>query len=219
VSTPESTCWTVIRAAAGSSSDREELARRYLGTVRAYLAARWRDSPLRDHLEDATQEMFVECFRDGGAIEATGAGGVPEFRAFLYGVVRNVARRFESRPARAASPLPEIAIDDDVQSRLFDRTWAQALMAEAARLQRRRADEGGPEAVERVDLIRLRFEADRPTRDIAELWKTDAARLHRVYALAQKEFRAALLAVVGFHHPGTPVELEREAARLLDALA
>ena len=38
----ESTCWTVIRAAAaGSPADREELARRYLGVVRAYLAARW----------------------------------------------------------------------------------------------------------------------------------------------------------------------------------
>jgi hypothetical protein len=42
MSTPESTCWTVIRAAAGSPSDREALARRHLGTIRAYLSARWR---------------------------------------------------------------------------------------------------------------------------------------------------------------------------------
>jgi len=43
--TSESTCWTVIRAAAaGSSADRDELARCYLGVVRAYLAARWRRS-------------------------------------------------------------------------------------------------------------------------------------------------------------------------------
>ena len=83
MSTSGSTCWTIIRAAAaGSSSDREELARRYLGTVRAYLAARWRDSPLLDQVDDATQEVFVECFRDGGAIEAAGTGRVPEFRAF-----------------------------------------------------------------------------------------------------------------------------------------
>jgi hypothetical protein len=47
----------VIRAAAaGSSSDREELARRYLSVVRAYLAARWRGSALRPDLDDATQE-------------------------------------------------------------------------------------------------------------------------------------------------------------------
>ena len=108
--TSESTCWTVIRAAAaGSPSDREELARRYLGVVRAYLAARWRGSGLRPDLDDAIQEVFVECFRQGGALEAAGDGWVPSFRAFLYGVVRNVARRFESRPKRPAGPLPEIA--------------------------------------------------------------------------------------------------------------
>src|SRR5262245_62892453 len=122
MSTPESTCWTVIRAAAGGSrADREELARRYLGAVRAYLAARWRGSALRDDLDDATQEVFVECFRTGGAVEAAGAGRVPAFRAFLYGVVRNVARRFEGRPVRAAGPLPEVLADEVGQSRLFDR--------------------------------------------------------------------------------------------------
>ena len=112
MSTSESTCWTVIHAAAaGSLSDREEFARRYLDTVRAYLSARWRGSPLLDDLDDAAQEVFVECFRQGGAVEAAGAGRVPAFRAFLYGVVRNVARRFESRPARTTGPLPEIAAD------------------------------------------------------------------------------------------------------------
>jgi len=44
------------------------------------------------------QETFVECFRRGGALEAAGAGRVPALRAFLIGVTRNVARRFESRP-------------------------------------------------------------------------------------------------------------------------
>jgi DNA-directed RNA polymerase specialized sigma24 family protein len=119
----------VIRAAAaGSPADRQELARRYLGTVRAYLAARWGGSALRDDLENATQEVFVECFRQDGAVEVAGASQVPAFRAFLYGVIRNVARRFESRPGHAASPLPEIAADDVSQSRLFERTWAQVIM-------------------------------------------------------------------------------------------
>jgi DNA-directed RNA polymerase specialized sigma24 family protein len=109
MSTHESTCWTVIRAAAaGSPADRDEWARRYLGVVRAYLAARWRGSPLRQELGDAVQEVFVECFRQGGALEAAGAGRVLSFRAFLYGVVRNVARRFESRPVRAAAALPDV---------------------------------------------------------------------------------------------------------------
>src|SRR5215472_9118321 len=125
--TPESTCWTVIRAAAaGSAADREELARRYLGVVRAYLAGRWRGSDLRPEVDDAVQEVFVECFRQGGALEAAGAGRVPSFRAFLYGIVRNVARRFESRPVRAAAPLPETQANEEGLSSLFEGTWAQA---------------------------------------------------------------------------------------------
>jgi RNA polymerase sigma-70 factor (ECF subfamily) len=220
MSAPESTCWTVIRAAAaGSAGDREELARRYLAVVRAYLAARWRGPPLRPDLDDAVQEVFVECFRQGGALEAVGAGRVPSFRAFLYGVVRNVARRFESRPVRATGPLPEIAANEEGLSRLFERTWARAIMAEAARLQQRRAGERGPGAVRRVELLRLRFEEGLPIRAVAERWGVAAAELHHAYAKARQEFRADLLEVVAFHHPGSPTEVEQEAAGLLTALS
>jgi RNA polymerase sigma-70 factor (ECF subfamily) len=220
MSTSESTCWTVIRAAAaGSPADREELARRYLGVVRAYLAARWRGSELRADLDDAVQEVFVECFRQGGALEAARAGRVPRFRAFLYGVVRNVARRFESRPVRAADPLPAVPANEESLSQLFERTWAQALMAEAAQLQQRRASERGPEAVQRIELLRLRFEENLPIRTIAERWGVPAAGLHRAYALARQEFKAALLEVVAFHQPSSPAEVEQEAAGLLKALS
>ncbi len=216
----ESTCWTIIRAAAaGSPSDREELARRYLGVVRAYLGARWRGSPLRRDRDDAVQEVFVECFRHGGALEAAMGGCVPSFRAFFYGVVRNVARRFESRAAPAASPLPEIPDDEPSLSRLFDRAWAQAIMVEAARLQSRWATERSPEAVRRVELLRLRFEENLPIRTIAQRWGVPAAGLHHAYALARQEFKAALLEVVAFHHPGSLSEVEQEAAGLLQALS
>jgi hypothetical protein len=94
---------------------------------------------LREELDDATQAVFVECFRHGGVLDAAGSGRVPGFRALLYGVIRNVARRFENRRVRAADRLPEIATDDASQSRLFDRTWAQAIMAEAGQLQSKRA--------------------------------------------------------------------------------
>jgi RNA polymerase sigma-70 factor (ECF subfamily) len=217
---PESTCWTVIRAAAaGSAGAREELARRYLGVVRTYLAARWRDTNLRPDLDDAVQEVFVECFRAGGALEAAGAGRVPSFRAFLYGVVRNVARRFESRRVRAAAPLPEIQANDESLSRLFERTWAQAIMTEAAQLQQRRARERGPEAVRRVELLRRRFEEGLPIRTIAERWGVPAAGLHHAYAVARQEFKAILLEVVAFHHACSPAEVEQEAASLLQALS
>ena len=220
MSTPESTCWTVIRAAAaGSPADRDELARRYLGVVRAHLSARWRGSHLRHDLDDAVQEVFVECFRQGGALEAVGSGRVPSFRAFLYGVVRNVARRFESQPQRPAGPLPEIAANEASLSWLFERSWAQAIMTEAAQLQQQRASERGPEAVQRVELLRLRFEENLPIRTIAERWGVPAAGLHHAYALARQEFKAILLEVVAFHHPGSPAEVEQEAASLLKALS
>jgi RNA polymerase sigma-70 factor (ECF subfamily) len=220
MSTSDSTCWTVIRAAAaGSPSEREEMARRYLGVVRGYLAARWRGSPLLEHLDDATQEVFVECFRQGGVLEAVEAGRVPGFRPFLYGVVRNVARRFESRPGQPAGSLSNVAADEASQSRLFERTWAQAIMAEAARRHRNLAGERGPEAVQRVELLRLRFEENLPIRTIAERWGVEAAGLHHAYALARKEFRAALLEVVAFHYPGSPDDVEQEAAGLLKSLS
>jgi RNA polymerase sigma-70 factor (ECF subfamily) len=220
MSTNESTCWTVIRAAAaGSPGDREELGRRYLGVVRAYLAVRWRGSDLRADLDDAIQEVFVECFRQGGALEAAGARRVPSFRAFLYGVVRNVARRFESRPRRPAALLPDIPANEESLSRLFERTWAQAIMAEAAQLQRHQAGQNGPEAVQRVELLRLRFEENLPIRAIAERWGVPPTELHHSYAQARKEFKAALLEVVAFHCPGRPAEVELEAASLLKALA
>lgn len=216
----ESTCWTVIRAAAaGSHTDREELARRYLGVVQAYLVARWRGSALRSDLDDALQDVFVECFRQGGALDAVGAGRVPKFRSFLYGVVRNVARRFENRPTRKTAPLPDVAANEEDLSRLFERSWAKAIMTEAADLQRKRAAERGPDALRRVELLRLRFEENLPIRSIADLWRMPAPELHHAYALARQEFREALLKVIAFHHPGTPAELEDEAASLLRALS
>ena len=78
----------------------------------------------------------------GRGARRRGAGRVSNFRAFLYGVVRNVARRFETKPAHPTGPLPgEVDANEKSQSRLFERPWAQAIMAEAARLQRERAAE------------------------------------------------------------------------------
>jgi RNA polymerase sigma-70 factor (ECF subfamily) len=212
-----STCWTVIAAAAaGSAGARDELARRYLGVVRAYLGARWRGSALGQDLDDAVQDVFAECFRPGGVLDAVAAGRVPHFRAFLYGVVRNVARRFEARQARAL-PLPDVEATEEGLSRLFERSWARAVMAEAADRQRQRAATS-PAAVRRVELLRLRFEEGLPIRAIAARWGEEAARLHHEYATARKEFKEALLEVVAFHQPGSSAEVEQEAAALLQAL-
>jgi hypothetical protein len=58
-----------------------------------------------------------------------------------------------------------------------------------------------------------------PIRTIAGRWGVPAAGLHHAYALARQEFKATLLEVVAFHHPGSPAEVEQEAAGLLKALS
>ncbi len=219
---PETTCWTVIHAAAaGSDGDRAEFARRYGPVVRAYLASRWRSSPCQRELDDAVQEVFVECLKGGGVLERAERGRAGGFRPYLFGVVRNVALRLERargrRPDQAPADdvnLEAVADDDPSPSHAFDRAWATALFREAGRLHLQQAQSNGPEACRRVELLRLRFQENLPIRDIARRWDCDAAQLHHEYAKARQEFKAALLEVVAFHHPGSAAEVEAECANL-----
>jgi RNA polymerase sigma-70 factor (ECF subfamily) len=223
----DSTCWTVIEgAAAGNGKDRDEFARRYAPVVRAYLVARWQASTLRQEVEDAVQEVFVECFRQGGVLERADRGQPGGFRAFIHGVIRNVALRVETRKAREREVVPSSGFNFDAVgssegdlSKVFDRAWAKAVFREAAQLQRERAEEGGkPEAKRRVELLHLRFQEGLPVREVARLWGVDPAAVHREYARARKEFKEALKEVVAFHHPGTPEDVNRECADLLRML-
>ena len=43
--------------------------------------------------------------------------------------------------------------------------------------------------------------------------------MHHEYAKARQEFKAALVEVVAFHHPGAPAEVERQCANLLSLLS
>jgi RNA polymerase sigma factor (sigma-70 family) len=221
MSEPQSTCWTLIRAAAaGAAREREDFARRYAPVLRAFLAARWRDSPLLQDLDDAVQDAFVECLRPGGALSRLDPERGGGFRAFLFGVARNVALRRESRRPReqAAALLDAVADDHSSPSHAFDRAWAKAILREAARLQEDRARAAGEAALRRVVLLRLRFHENLPIRDIASLWGTDAAVLHHEYARAREEFRAALLDVVAFHHRGDAASAADECRELLALL-
>jgi DNA-directed RNA polymerase specialized sigma24 family protein len=168
------------------------------------------------------QDVFVACFKAGGALDRADAA-VGGFRAFLAGVVRNVARQHETRRARRREQMPpsefEVAARDAALSRVFDRAWAREIMRQAAERQAERAAAKGEEALRRVELLRLRFHDGLPIRDIARRWNADPARLHHEYAQARQEFRAALLDVVTFHRPGAAAEAEEEAADLLRNLA
>jgi RNA polymerase sigma-70 factor (ECF subfamily) len=62
----------VIRgAAAGLRHDREEFARKYQPVVRAYLGARWRQSPLAAHVDDAIQDVLLVVMRKLDAVLVT----------------------------------------------------------------------------------------------------------------------------------------------------
>ncbi len=223
VSGTDETCWTMIRAAAdGDATARARFSRIYREPVLGYLRARWRSPALLQELDDALQEVLLECLKDGGALERADPDRPGGFAAFLRGVVRSVARRIEERRQRpgaagAAAPVDpdELAADDETPSRIFDRNWAISLLREAAARQRQAAREVGPEAERRVEILRLRFECDLPIREIAAQLGEDVARVHHEYARARREFHEALLEVVAFHHGGTPAEVRRECERLV----
>lgn len=220
----DSTWWTLIeRAAAGGAEARSLFARRYLEVVRGYLSARWRAPALRDQLDDAVQEAFLELLREGGALERVDTRGGRPFRAFLFGVTRNVARRFEERWTRARSDEPlddaSVVADERGPSQVLDREWARALVREAGDRHRGRAAARGEAALRRVEILRLRFQDGAPIREIAARWGEDPARVHHEYAKARAEFREALAEVVAEHVAGPPQAVDAECERLLDLLA
>jgi RNA polymerase sigma-70 factor (ECF subfamily) len=197
----ESTCWTIIEAAAaGYTAERAAFAERYQPVVRRYLTARWRNTLHLQVLDDAVQDVFVACFQGDGILDHAERDRPGGFRAFLYGVVRNVARRLEarcSRDQRAVGDMDfdQFPADEESQAQIFDRAWARALLREAAQRQEDHARRAGAAALRRVELLRLRFYDGLPIRAIAARWQIDAATLHHEYAKARQEFKAALAEV------------------------
>ncbi|MEE8106362.1 MAG: sigma-70 family RNA polymerase sigma factor [Planctomycetota bacterium] len=212
----DSTRWTVIRgAAAGDESARRHFAGRYEPVIRSYLGARWRGSPLLAEVDDATQDVFVACFSEGGALSRVEEDGPGRFRSYLFGVTRNIARRVEEKGQRRREQSLEsdqIAGDRSL-SDVFDRAWARQLVHRAARLHRSRASDD--RAKKRVELLELRFGDGLPIREIAARWGADAAALHREYAKARSEFQDALREVVRDEEGGGPESIEKECERMI----
>jgi len=215
------TCWSLVaRAAAGDAPSRSRFGRAYQPLIRGFLAHRWRGTQLVEELDDATQDVFVECFRpDGPLTHADAAKG--DFRGYLFGVARNIALRAEAQARRRAlvEELPDQvdAVDgDDRVSQLFDREWARMLMREAAKLMLERSTDDKSRL--RVELLRLRFGDDVAMTEIATRFELDLAALHRQYARAREEFRSCLRTVVAFHCVRTEGELDDECRRLFGLL-
>lgn len=222
----QETCWTLIHAAAtGSEADRAMFARRYLPIVRSYLAVRWQDSPRRVHIDDAAQEVFLECFRQDGVLSKADPDRPGGFRRFLLGVVRNVAARVEKRSARrrarreSGSFHPEqMPSDDKRPSQVFERAWALSIMEQALKMQERRAAKADDASRQRIELLRLRFEEGLPIREIAARWEQDPATVHSAYRKAREEFKNCLQQVVAFHNPEAAKNPNRECRELLSIL-
>jgi RNA polymerase sigma factor (sigma-70 family) len=222
----DETCWTLVEGAAqGEPRAREAFARCYLPVVETYLRARWARTSLGASVDDAAQDVFVDFIRPKGALTRAqrdhGNGG---FRAFLYGVARNVARRHEAGRRRRdgkEQSLPLTAsfpADDERPAEAFDRAWAKAIMRAARELHAADASKQGEEAVEEVELLRLRFQRGLPIREIAARWGREPAAIHRLYGRARRAYTEALHQTVALQMPGTPVSIRQECRRLLDLL-
>ena len=236
MSSANTTSWSLIRGAAdGNSSDRQSFAVRYQPVVQAYLAARWSGIPIANDLDDAIQDVFSECFRQGGVLARADSERPGGFRAFFFGVVKNVAHRYEAREAKRPKSLAEPTLSDlgnvqatararqletnDTPESVFELQWARAVMKEAKAIQQERASRLGHSAIKRFELLELRFERGLPIRDIAKLWEEDPAQLHHQYAKAREEFRDALKQVVGGHLGGASEPIDDECQRLLSVLS
>jgi RNA polymerase sigma factor (sigma-70 family) len=214
------TSWTMIDSARqGDRGARERFARRYGEVVRAYFAARWRAGALEAEVDDAVQDVFVDCLRQDGALGRIDPGR--PFRPFLHGVARTVALRFEQRRGKqdaGALSAEELEARDTRLSVAFDRAFAVELMQEATELQKTRARAAGGVKLRRVELLELRFQEGLSIAEIARSWKEEPSRLHHLYADAREDFRECLRETVARRNGGTAAELERECDWMLAVL-
>ena len=214
------TCWTLIHAAAdGSPSALSNFAERYQAVARKSLESRWSRSRRIDWIDDAVQEVIVECIRPGGALSKADSHFSGGFRAYLFGVTRNVMLRYETRPLPGQLDREDFVADELTVGQVFDREYARSIMKDASQLQRRLAEAKGNGAVRRVELLHARFSDGMPIRAIAELWCVDPAWLHHEYSKARSEFLSALLDVVAASQPSaTHAENQATCKELLGML-
>ena len=220
----EGTCWTLIEdAAAGSAAAREALAGRYLPLVRRALSARWAGGPLAVEIDDAVQEVFVECLRDGGVLERVEVERPDSFRRFLRGVARNVARRIEERraerrdrPRSATFHADAWSADETSFEEAFDREWARSVLREATERLAEAAQSADERARQRVELLRRHYGEGVELAALAREWGQPPRAVYHEAELALAEFEGALKEAVAFHHPDHPELVLGECRRLLE---
>ncbi len=200
--------WRMVQAAAeGDERARATFAQRYGNTVQRWLWFRWRHTPLRSYVDDAVQDVFVECLKPRGALSHVHPELAPHgFDAFLRGVVHHVAcrvERSEARNFRHRRRLIEGAIPP-APPRLgspeqLDHRWAQERIRTALRELDRQSP---PMAHSLREFLRMHFEKELTVREIAALWREPVNRVHELRRRACRRFRECLLRVThdGDHH-------------------
>jgi RNA polymerase sigma factor (sigma-70 family) len=190
--------------------------------IKAYLAARWRLPIQHEDVGDASQEVLLQCFRQDGALESVDPAHASGFRAFLYGVTRNVAAMTERKWARrretqaAHSGVFEQADDEGSLSHVFDKAWAEVVVREARSLLQRRAMMRGGTAALRARALELRYQGGLPPREIAPHLGLEVKQVYRLLEDGQVDFQEALIDVMAAQVATTSrEELERKCSDLL----
>ena len=195
--------WQLVEAAgAGDVAARAEFLQQFGPLVRLWLQQRWRDTPFRGLVDDAVQDVFVECCRPDGALRrADPERCVHGIEVYLRGIVRNVAARLERTEARhfghrrdlevgQASTMPaRLGVADQI-----DRAWAMAQIGAAFDLVAH-TDSSGATGHSLRELLHLHFEEAMPVRAIAGAWHTKVEHVHELRRRACGTFRACLLRV------------------------
>ncbi|MCB9888808.1 MAG: sigma-70 family RNA polymerase sigma factor [Planctomycetes bacterium] len=224
---PLHTSWALIQcAAAGAGPERDTFARRYAPVIRDYLRARWRLPADHERVEDALQEVFVECFKADGVLDRADPAYASGFRAYLFGVVAKVAlvserrfRRRSDRPAEDAVDLDGIQSDEESLSRAFDKGWAELVVREAIELLRERSC-GDPVRTERFTVLEQRFLRDLTPAQIGEQTGHTPERTYQLLRRAKSDFRSAFLDVLRAYDPSAEKhELERTGREILQLIS
>ncbi len=218
----ERTSWRMILgAAAGDRSQQRRFATRYEGLIRGVLSRRWHASACRGQLEDACQEVFVECFRADGVLDRMQRKQPARFRSYLFGVIRNVARAHEARRDRSPvqesmelMAVPERSGEGDNLLDWFEREWARTVVRDALDLMGQDAHESTCETARMAELLNLRFRDGLPIRTIARHWNEEPVRVQREYARARRRFHECLREAIAMHESLSSAEVESECRRL-----
>ena len=195
--------WSLIRrCAAGDRDARTAFWHRYAGDVRSWLSRHWALTPYRSCVDDALQDVFVECFRPDGALARVDpARAVHGFPAFLHGVVRHVALRVERDRAREHGHRRQFAVRAegrdarDQPPELLERTVAREhVLAALACLDREDRERGTPRSLR--TFLREHFEEGLPVRLIARAHAEPPELVHERRRRACRRLRECLRRVV-----------------------